>query len=101
MESLSDCASGVAGKRAEGSRSADSSLRIGSDAALEVATDVGTARQWPGETLWLGAFSGHSPHGGDPSPGQQSPCWVAAAHVITGIATLNSEIQMTSRLTRR
>jgi hypothetical protein len=86
---------------ATGSMSGIASLRVGSEIAPEVATELGAARQWSGDALRPGALSGHSPHGGFPLSGQQSPCCVAAAQVIAGTATLNSENQTINSLARR
>jgi len=85
---------------ATGSMSGVAILRAGSEIAPDVATELGAARQWS-DALRLGALSGHSPHGGFPSSGQQSPWCVAAAQVIAGTATLNSENQTTNSFARR
>jgi len=66
-----------------------------------LALAAGAVRQWFGEVPGPGARSGHSPQGGGLPPGQQSWCWVAAAQVIAGIATLKSENQTISRLVKR
>jgi hypothetical protein len=58
---------------ATGSTSGVANLRAGSETAPAVVTELGAARQWSGDALRLGALSGHSPHGGLPLSGQQSP----------------------------
>ena len=84
-----------------GSMSGVASMPAGSEIAPDVATGPGAAIQWSGDALGAGALSGHSPQGGIPSSGQQLPCCVAAAQVIAGTTTLNSENQTTNSLARR
>ena len=73
VESFSDAGFAGTETMATGSMSGVAILRVGSEMAPDVATELGAAKQWSGDALRPGALSGHSPHGGLPSSGQQSP----------------------------